>query len=257
MLQTRIRELDGKAVIVEFSGKKVELADGIQEKIDNYWEMLLASGKKNYFRGDVFTVTEVIAKNDAIHVLVEKTDFAHHLYCQNIDAHLDGFGIRIIHPACLVETSDGKTIFGEMAKWTSRSGIFQLCGGGLDSNDLQGNLFDLDHSIKKELLEELEIDADDVKRACNFGKKYLKEGGPTNKLSLVYKLVLDESSDEFLRKYANFEKKLRAKNELPEFEKLIALGKSKSEIEDFFLKNSAKCDEYMEPLFRYRYLRNP
>ncbi|MEI6587399.1 MAG: hypothetical protein WCO05_00440 [Candidatus Moraniibacteriota bacterium] len=253
MEQAKVAELSGTNVIIEFSGKKVELADSVQRKIDDYWDMLLASGKKNYFRGDVFTVTVVAAKNDVVHVLVEKTDFAHYLYCQNVDAHLDGFGIRIIHPACLVETLDGKTIFGEMAKWTSRGGIFQLCGGGFDGDDLQGNFFDSDHCIKKELLEELEIDLNDARRVRSFEKKYLKEGGPTNKLSLIYELVLAEDSEQFLKKYDNFEKKLRAKKELPEFEKLIVLEKNKKEIKDFFSKNGAKCDEYMEPLFRFRY----
>lgn len=65
-----------KELIVRFSNKQVILPRDIQNKIDTYWDELIESGK-NYRRGEVFTVTNKKETDDAIEVLVEKTDYAH------------------------------------------------------------------------------------------------------------------------------------------------------------------------------------
>ena len=150
-----------KQLIVRFSNREVRLPKEIQSKIDAYWDEILASGK-SYKRGEVFTVTRKEATEKAINILVEKTDYAHYLYCQNIDT-LGEYGVHIIHTASLVDTSDGKTLIGKMGEQTARSGIHQLCGGGIDHADLKEGIFDFEHNIKKELQEELGIDVADTR----------------------------------------------------------------------------------------------
>ncbi|OGI22239.1 MAG: hypothetical protein A2808_02525 [Candidatus Moranbacteria bacterium RIFCSPHIGHO2_01_FULL_55_24] len=236
-----------KEIIVKFSNREVRLPQEIQAKIDAYWDELIANGKP-YKRGEVFTVTHKEAADKAIDILVEKTDYAHYLYCQNVES-LDENGVRIIHTAVLVETSDNYTIFGEMGPQTSRAGIHQLCGGGIDNDDLRGEYFDFKHNIEKELKEELDIDASDTSRVTYFDEAYLKEGGPTDKMTVVYEVLLNETKDEFLEKYDAFSKNLIESGENPEFGKIIALKKEKNELETFFLRDDIKLDEYMKPLF--------
>lgn len=236
-----------KDITVRFSNKEVALPSGIQSKIDEYWNGLIASGKP-YKRGEVFTVTCKEIVGDAISILVEKTNYAHYLYCQNIEP-LGEYGVHIIHTAALVETSDGYYIFGEMGPQTSRHGIIQLCGGGIDNDDLKGEYFDFKHNITKELQEELGIDVEDTSRVAYFDEAYLKEGGPTDKMTVVFRVVLHETKDRFLRKYGNFVEELKVKGDEPEFGKILALKKDTQEIMDFLVQPNLKLDEYMEPLF--------
>ncbi|EKE18799.1 MAG: hypothetical protein ACD_9C00231G0001 [uncultured bacterium] len=238
-----------KKLIVRLGQSLVHLPNDIQEKIDAYWQELLKNGKK-YKRGEVFTVTKKDETDKTVEVLVEKTDYAHYLYCQNVD-NLGDYGVHIIHTAILVETSDGKIIFGKMGEHTSRAGIFQLCGGGIDNHDLRGDVFDFDHNISKESMEELGMDIADKKRIKNFRQAYFKDGGPTDKMTVVYSVELTETSSEFMEKYAKYAESLICSGENPEFGEIIILAKNKTDIREFFTKNIEKCDEYMNPLFEF------
>ncbi len=238
-----------KDVNVRFSNKEVVLPQEAQQKVDAYWDELIASGK-SLTRGEVFTVTRKDVTDDTIDVLVEKTDYAHYIYCQNVE-RLGEHVVRIIHTASLVETADGYSVFGEMGHQTARAGIHQLCGGGIDADDLRGGYFDFDHNITKELAEELDIDVTDASRVASFGKAYFKEGGPTDKMTVVYKVVLNETKDTFLKKYEQFVTKLAAQNMLPEFERLVSVKNDQSSITSFFAREDIAFDEYMQPLFAY------
>lgn len=238
-----------KKLVVRFSNKEVVLPSDIQDKIDTYWKELLKSGK-TYKRGEVFTVTKKEELEDHIEVLVEKTDYAHYLYCQNVDI-LGDYGVHIIHTAALVDTSDGKTILGVMADHTSRAGIYQLCGGGIDNDDLRGDIFDFDHNIIKELEEELGIDIEDRQRVKAFESAYFKEGGPTDKMTVVYRVVLNEISSDFMKRYADFALQLQKNGEQPEFGKVIALDNDRESFSRFFNQKDIKSDECMKPLFEF------
>lgn len=238
-----------KKLIVRFSNKTVDLPLDIQKKIDAYWDELLQGGK-TYKRGEVFTVTKKESFDDRLEILVEKTDYAHYLYCQNIDA-LGEYGVHIIHTAVLVETSDNKTLFGKMGEHTSRSGIYQLCGGGIDNDDLRDGIFDFKHNIIKELQEELGIDVNDTQRISVFELAYLKEGGPTDKMTVVYRIVLNETSEQFMKQYDAFVLRLREIGETEEFGEIVALDMNKTSFYSFFNQEGIKLDEYMKPLFKY------
>jgi len=242
-----------KKLVVRFNDKKVELPKIWQDKINEYWQSLIESGKK-YTRGDVFTVVKNEELSDEHQILVEKTDYAHYLYCQNMDSEMNGYGIRVIFTSCLVETKDNKIIFGKMGEQTARAGIYQLCGGGIDSSDIKDGMFDFLGNISKELKEEFDIDAYDKSRVNEINATYLKQGGETKKMAVVFKINLNETAEEFLEKYKLFVQGLRDKNEYPEFGKIVVLEKSKNDIETFFNQHGNECDEYMEPLFKFAYL---
>ena len=242
-----IKVSSAKEVIVRFSNKDVLLPEIVQSKINSYWQELLDSGK-SYKRGEVFTVTHKETAGNTVNILVEKTDYAHYLYCQNKES-LDENGVHIIHTAVLVESSDGYFLFGEMGPQTSRHGIVQLCGGGIDNDDLRGEYFDLKHNIIKELQEELNIDVSDTSRVTYFDEAYLKEGGPTDKMTVIFRVVLSDAKEEFIEQYDTFVERLKAKGEDPEFGKIIPLKKDQQKINDFFSQEEIILDEYMKPLF--------
>lgn len=236
-------------LLVRFSGKDITLPLDIQKKINAYWDELMQTGK-TYKRGEVFTVTKKERFEDRLEILVEKTDYAHYLYCQDVDS-LGEYGVRIIHTASLVDTSDNKTIFGKMAGHTSQSEIYQLCGGGIDNEDLQNETFDFEHNIKKELLEELGIDVRDTDRVRIFEQAYFKEGGLTDKMTVVYQVSLKETAEQFLKSYGVFVENLLVGGESPEFGELVVLEKKKRFLFDFLNKKDIRLDEYVRPLFEY------
>lgn len=80
---------------MRFSDKNARLPQDVQQKIDAYWDSLIASGR-SYTRDETFTVTKKDVTDTTIDVLVEKTDYAHYLYCQNVEG-LGEYGVRIIH----------------------------------------------------------------------------------------------------------------------------------------------------------------
>ncbi len=149
--------------------------------------------------------------------------------------------------------SDNKTIFGKMGDHTARAGIYQLAGGGVDSSDIKDDIFDFKENISKELLEEFSVDVHDSERVSNFDVAYIKQGGATKKIAVVFRITLNETSGEFLEKYNSFVQMLKRKNENPEFSDIVVLEKSKEEIEQFFENNRKNCDEYMEPLLKFVY----
>lgn len=236
-----------KDIVVRFSKSTVQLSSQIQDKVDAYWDRLIAGGK-SFQRGEVFTVTHKDISQNCINILVEKTDYAHFLYSQNVDPQGKD-SVHIIHTASIVETIDDYLIFGKMGVQTAQAGHYQLCGGGIDNADLRGDHFDLTHNISKELREELNIDVGDSDRVKKLGMAYFKDGGPTDKMSVIYRVTLSASKDTFLSHYTAFEEGLRASGEEPEFGKIVALKKEKSVMEQFLAENDSKLDEYMRPLF--------
>ncbi len=211
----------------------------------------MAAGK-SYKRGEVFTVTQVTHSPQATEVLVAKTDYAHYLYCQNVEL-LGEYGVRIIHTASFVDTADGYTIVGEMGPQTARHGFLQLCGGGIDNDDLRGEFFDMTHNISKELQEELGIDVADTARVAYFGEAYFKQGGPSDKMTVIFRVELRDTKEEFLEKYAAFTKQLTEQGEEPEFGEIIMLKKDQGVIQEFFAQDTRKKDEYIQPAFEERF----
>lgn len=242
--------------IVRYGDRRFSLPDDWQRKVDAYWDSLMSRGKE-YVRGDVFTVTEDEVSGGKHSLLVEKTDYAHYLYWQNVDPVMGGYGVKVIATSCLVETADGMTVFGKMGDHTARAGIYQLSGGGIDSSDIKKGVFDLTGNISKELEEELDIDVSDSDRVKDLNLVYFKQGGRTGKIHAVFRVRLNETIDTFRERYESFLLRLREKGEVSEFGKIVAINRTTDGIDAFFDEHREACDEYMEPLFRVAYSDSP
>lgn len=243
-----------KEINVHFTGKDVQLPQDIQTKIDEHWTKLIANGRP-YQRGEVFTITKREETKNTINLVVERSDYAHFLYSRDVGL-LGMHSIYTIHTAALVETYDGYLVFGKMGQQTAQAGHYQSCGGGIDNDDLRGEYLDLEHNITKELEEELGIVVSQRERVKKIQMAYLKEGGPTKKIGVIFRISLNETKDVFLKKYKVFEKELLDRGEIPEFSEIIVLKKEGDEI-DVFLKD---CDNTFEgtlyPLLQYIHLGN-
>ncbi len=228
---------------VIFDGISVNLPNALQKKINKYWDKLASEGRQ-YFNGEIFSLKKIKEKKDGIKILMLRTSFAHYLYARKSEKDLGVYSLKTVFSSCLIITNDEKILLGKMGKHTSLAGRYQLIGGGLDDNDLKDNIFDMKHSAIKELNEELGIDAGNKHIVRKMKIAYLKTGG-NNNIAIIYKVMLNKTADEFFKYYKKFEKRLQAKNELPEFAEVIALPMEKMSIENFISKNKNIMAEYL------------
>ncbi len=238
-----------KKVVVQFSGEEISLPDDLQGKIMKYWETQIESGRK-YFNGELFMLDEIVKGDEVIKIIVQKTNFAHFLYNRKVDSELGKYNINTVFSSALVVTKDNKIIVGAMSEHTSRAGILQLPGGGLEDGDLdKNNIFDMKHSMQKELMEELGIDSDDDNRVGQIKFHCIKKGNNGN-IAVVYLVQLKETSEEFLQKYNIFTQKLKENGEIPEFKNIIFIEQNKKDIEKFIKINEEKLADYMSAVLR-------
>jgi hypothetical protein len=173
-----------KNITIRFAGEKVILPEVLEAKITEHWQQLTQANPR-LRNGEVFTVRSVEDTAGDMAVRLAETNYAHYLYSHQI-GDLGEHTVRIIHSSALVITSDDKLVFGAMAEHTSRPGIIQCVGGGIDHNDIRGGIVDIEHNTANELNEELGIDPYDTSLVESFSATYLKFGGPTDKMTVIY-----------------------------------------------------------------------
>ena len=235
-----------KAVHIRVSGNKVALPKPIRQKIDQHWQRLVKDNPR-LRNGESFTVVTVDETDDQVDIELAETDYAHYLYSHQVGG-LGEFTVRIIHSATLVITADNKMIFGAMGEHTSRPGIIQCCGGGIDHNDITNGVVDIEHNTVKELGEELGLDPYDKDIVAEFSPRYLKTGGPTGKMTLAYVLRIKLTGAQFLKRYEEFVKKLKDDNQEPEFGQIFCIDMDKDAVEAFIGESEGKLNEYMPVL---------
>jgi len=141
-------------------------------------------------------------------------------------------------------------IFGAMGAHTSRPGVIQCCGGGIDHNDITDGVVDIEHNTVKELGEELGLNPYDKDIVNEFSPAYLKTGGPTGKMTLAYVLRIKLTSPQFLQHYEEFVKKLEDDHQEPEFGQIFCIDMDTDSVEAFIAESEDKLNEYMAVLLR-------
>lgn len=238
-METIICEFNNN-IKVYYTNQRKPLPAVYSEKVKRYWETLLSSGK-SFFNGDVFTINKIEANESIMNIFVGLTDYAHFLYSINKSTYED-YDCRVIHTSVLIVTSDNKFAIGEMNEETAFPYKLQFIGGGIDKNDINGEVLDLEHNIKKEIREELGIDSEDKAIVRSLQPCFLKSGGEDNFLSAIFKmeLLIDENSLRFLLKKHN--ETLESANKMQEIRSLIFIDATKEAVREFVAKDRRKKD---------------
>jgi predicted NUDIX family phosphoesterase len=238
-----------KPVRLELLKDKLSLPHEIQAKVDAYWEKLVEK-KPYYRRGEAFAVSGICEKEDVIEVKLVLSDYAHYIYTRAVGLPAE-LAFNNMHTSCVIETADDVLIFGLTGENTANIGIWQCVGGGLDHDDVEGCEINLEHNIKKELQEEVGIDANDENTVSELKLKYLKYGhnGDFSSVAAIFYLKLKLSEKEFCARYEEFEKELREKGGVPELQKIIYLPKKEEVIQEFLWNAKPdSLDLYMKAL---------
>jgi 8-oxo-dGTP pyrophosphatase MutT (NUDIX family) len=246
-IKTKIEHI-AKDIKVIYKGEKTPLSPENLLLINEYWGKLQDSGKK-YFRGEVFAIKRITENSKQIAVQLTLTDYAHYVYSLHHPGKPVGFACKVAHALVLLETKDDFLVFGKMAGYTAHPGRYQCVGGGIDLSDLAGREIDFEKNIRRELAEEVGIQMDDKTIAGDIQKKYLKTKGSRGSFAIIYKMKLSVDRDDFSDFFKIFQDELRKKNENPEFEELIFVGKSN--FDHISEKIKRQSDDYLLPLIEF------
>ncbi|WP_462420936.1 hypothetical protein [Salinicoccus sp. Marseille-QA3877] len=235
-----------KKVEVICTKKPVQLSEKRQNEIEAFWADINKDEK--FYRGEAFDIETVTEKKDKYKIFLNTTDYAHHLH--TVWNHIsDEERCRTIFSAGLVETSDSKFIFGEMASNTAYPGRLQCAGGGLSNEDLDRDYFDLEKSVLRETKEELAIDEDKHVEQCQ--PVLMKDVHIHDSLVVLYHLKVNLSEKEFKKTYQLYVEELKNKNEVPEFKNIVFIERNKDAVHSFFDKDNRSRDDYLEPFLKY------
>lgn len=235
-----------KEIEVKCTQNPVHLSDKRQNDIEEFWADVNKDGI--FHRGEVFDIESVTEEKYMYKILLNITDYAHHLH--TIRKHItDEERCRTIFSAGLIEIVDSKFIIGEMASNTAYPGRLQCAGGGLSYEDLNGDHFDLEKSVLREAKEELAIDEDNHVVHCQ--PVLMKDVYIHDSLVVLYHLKVNLSEKELRENYEDYVDELTSNNELPEFQSIISIENSKDSVNSFFDNDNRSKDDYLEAFLKY------
>lgn len=226
---------------VYYTNQGVALPEVYSKEVKRHWQNLLNNGEK-FFNGDVFTIYNIEINEDVVNIFVRLTDYAHFLYTMYKNKY-ENNDCRVIYTAVLIETSDNKFAIGEMNEGTASPFRLQFIGGCIDKGDINGEILDLEHNIKKEILEELGIEIENKNIVKSLKPCYLKSGGKSNFLSAIFKLDLLINEDELKELLYKHNEDLALRMEMQEIRSLIFVDAEKTAIEQFVTMDKREKDE--------------
>ena len=170
---------------------EIDISNILKNKIKNNWDLFIKD-KKDYWDGDIYTITKVDLKSYILEV--GKCKYSNLIYAkQNKD-----LTIRSLFSSILLKTKDSKYLIVK-----NNQNYLNIIGGLANKTDFyNNNEFSPDLCIRREVLEEIGIDLCNLKQVLNYQMKYLKI--PENNenyypIGILYVGELNYTSEEFNR----------------------------------------------------------
>ena len=242
-----LKEIVNKKIQIAVSEEKVVLPQEIQEKIEEHWEKVI-SQTPDLWNGEIMCVSKYHETENEIQIICKKSNYAHYLYDERIGLPLQ-YACSSMVAGCLLETSDGYYVVGELAPNTSYPFCMQISGGNADKQDIEDGKMNILKTIQREVREEVNIDINDTKQVEQYQIKYMELPEGNRHVYMVFAkgklLMTAEQMKEYYKEYLEYLKK----NQLEiEFGKLHFIKKENGEEELKKLKNPKR--EYLEKLLQ-------
>ena len=215
-------------VIVE---EEYQLPEELKTAIMQHWNRVLKDGA-NLWNGEVLCVADIKVDENKVTLICKKSDYAHYLYEERIGCK-DGYRCRNLAAGCVLETSDGYLVFGELASNMSFPHVLQTTGGGIDKEDIKDGKIDVLNTIRREAKEELGIDLDD-RQDIRFNKLkylYVSESGEQPGVQIFTKAVVNKTVQELQEHFNQYNEYLAQNGLEQEFERLHFI-KTETDIKD-------------------------
>ena len=223
--------IEGKKVNIIVKNEKFELSENIKEKMLENFKSMKQKGL-NIWNGEIFCVSSMDIKKREINLVCKMSDYAHYLYEQKVGCPKE-YKCMALSAGCLIETIDGYYVIGEQDETTSHPNMLQTVGGGIDKKDISQNIINVEQTILRETLEEVNINLNDKDIViCNY-LKYIFISGKNEKprikiFSKVKIKMTAKQMEEYFNKYNEY---LRTNNLEVEFKKIYLLKKEKAILE--------------------------
>ena len=228
-----IQDIEGlkiKAIVLD---EQFELPKEISNKIDAFWRKAQKE-TPGLWNGELMCVSEYRRQEDEILITCKKSNYAHYLYDERIGLS-NQYTCSSLVAGCLLETSDGYYIVGELADNTSFPYCMQISGGSVDNNDIENGQINIYNTIIRECEEELNIKLQNKEQVEYFKIKYIGLPEKAHQYILFAKAKLTMTKDQMEQHYQNYLKYLQDSNSEIEFSKIhfIKKGRTVQELKAF------------------------
>lgn len=201
----------------------------------------------NIWNGDVLCVSDVDIGSSTVNLICKKSDYAHYLYGEHIGCTTE-YECKNLSAGCFLETIDGYYVIGELDDTTSYPNILQTTGGGIDKKDISAGKINIEQTIIREALEELNINLNDGNAVSYNNLNYLFVSGENEQpgVQVFSKAQIKMTSREREEHFQKYNKYLIANHLEVEFKKLHFLKIEKAMLELEKLNNPYRA--YLKPL---------
>ena len=213
-----------KPIILKFENRRIDLPIKLKENIENFWNNAIKENP-NLYNGQDYVVEKVKETEENIEMLVVKSDYAHYLYDERVGIQKEEYRCCSPWGGILLLTKDDYFVIGEMNSTTSVPYCLQISGGGIDINDIENGVINIDLNIKRELKEELNLNLDDIDYKIEFIEYPSKTRNAYGFLAIG---KINQTKDELTQHFKHYKEYLISNNLEVEFNKLIFLKKQRA-----------------------------
>lgn len=223
-----IKNIVNKEIKITFRDEDIELPEELKRKINQYWEEDVKRKTPELWNGDTICISDYQEDENSIEIICKKSNYAHYIYDERIGLPLQ-YACFNLSAGCLLETTDGYYMVGELEERTSYPFCMQISGGNVDKQDIVGGKVDIIKTIKREVQEEINIDLDNKEMIEKYQIKYINL--PNNKehgYMIFAKGKVKMTAKELEQHYEKYLQFLRKNNLEIEFGKIHLISKKKS-----------------------------
>ena len=242
-----IYKIKNKELKVILKDENIQLPQKLKEAINKNFTNMKAAGA-NIWNGEVLCVSEWNI-NDKVEIICKKSDYAHYLYGERIGCE-GKYECKNLSAGCLLETSDGYYIVGELDNNTSYPTMLQVTGGGIDRKDITGEKINIEQTITREAEEELNINLNNKEEVVynEISYIYISDKNEQPGVEIFSKAKTKMTSKEMKNKFENYYKYLKENNLEIEF-KTIHFLKKENAVEELEKLNNPRRN-YLVPLLQ-------
>ena len=239
-----IKEIKNLEIKINYSSEKIKLPEEINSKIKSFWQDAVSSNP-NIWDGDIVFVSNFEINDKEMIITSQKSNFSHYLYCERIG--LDNqYACSNLAGGCILETSDGYYVVGELAANTSYPYCLQLPGGNVDHVDIKDGKIDIYNTIIRECEEELNIQLYNTEQVTDYGIMYIILPEKIRTYMIFSKCKLKMNKEEMQEHYQKYYQHLLENNLEIEFSNIHFIQKEFVEEELSMFTNPKRL--YLEDL---------
>lgn len=240
-----IKNIEGKKLEVLIKEDLISLPEDLKIKINDHWKNAIKNST-GLWNGVIPTVTKCVENKESTILYCQNTNYAHFLYDERIGCPED-YKCYNLSAGTLLETLDEYYLVGVLASNMSLPGCLQIPGGSIDKKDIFNGIADSYATMRRETIEEVNIDIEKPSQVISFKIMYLMPpNDEANGYEILGKAKVNFTANELIKHYETYRKYLEENNLEIEFDKILLIKKDEA-IEKIKKMNNPRR-KYLIPL---------